>query len=69
MTMMNLRMSSFQLASIGAPPRPQRVHQPRRRLVVESVAEVPQPVKIRHASQNLGTVNEVLPPVSQPWVV
>jgi len=54
----NLRMASFQLASIGAPPRAQRVYQPRRRLQVQGIPEAPQPVKIRHTSQNLGSVTE-----------
>jgi hypothetical protein len=54
----NLRMASFQLASIGAPPRVQRVHQPRRRLSVQSFPQAPEPVKIRHTSQNLGSVTE-----------
>jgi len=58
---MSLRMASMQLASIGVPPRVQRVHQPRRRLQVQGVIEVPQPVKIRHASQNVGTVSAELP--------
>jgi hypothetical protein len=53
---MNLRMASFQFAPIGAPPRAQRVHQPRRRLLVQGIPQVPEPVKIRHASQNLGSV-------------
>jgi len=58
---MNLRMASFQLASIGAPPRAQRVHQPRRRLVIQCITEAPQAVKIRHTSQKLGTVTAEVP--------
>ena len=61
---MNLRMASFQLASIGVPPRAQRVHQPRRRLSVECLEQAPQTVKIRHASQKLDTVTAELPAVS-----
>jgi len=61
MITMNLRMASVQLASIGVPPRPQRVHQPRRRLQIQCATEVPQPVKIRHASQNLGSVSAAIP--------
>ena len=63
---MNLRMASFQLASMGVPPRvtkAQRVHQPRRRLMVQRFEEAPQPVKIRHASQKLGTVTAEVPTV------
>jgi len=61
MMTMNLRMASFQLASIGVPPRAQRIHQPRRRLHIQSEPEVPEPVKIRHANQNLGSVNAAIP--------
>ena len=53
---MNLRFAAFQLANIGVPPRAQRVHQPRRRLLVQGFPEAPQPVKIRHARQNLGSL-------------
>jgi len=60
---MNLRFASFQLASIGVPPRAQRVHQPRRRLLVQAYDEAPQAVKIRHTSQKLGTVTAELPTV------
>ena len=70
--MMNLRVASFQLASIGVPPRAKRVHQPRQRLHVEGFTEIVQPVKIRHASQNLGNavgetaaVTEILPVQTQ----
>ncbi len=63
---MNLRMASFQLASMGVPPRAttaKRVHQPRRRLMIQRYEEAPQPVKIRHISQKLGTVTVELPQV------
>ena len=60
---MNLRLASFQIASIGVPPRAQRVHQPRRRLVIECIQDAPQTVKIRHTSQKLGTVTAELPAV------
>jgi hypothetical protein len=63
---MNLRMASYQLASIGVPPRiqrPQRVHQPRQRLLVQSFPEAAQPVKIRHASQNVGSALNKAPTV------
>ena len=70
---MNLRMATSQLASIGAPPRARRVHQPRLRLQVQSFPEAARAVKIRHASQNLGSpvgettvVSEILPAQIQP---
>lgn len=60
---MNLRLASFQLAAIGAPPRAQRVYQPRRRLAIQCFHDAPQMVKIRHTSQKLGTVTAELPAV------
>jgi hypothetical protein len=62
---MSLRMASFQLAAIGAPPRARRVHQPRQRLQVQGFIEAVQPVKIRHASQNVGSVVSKAVPVSE----
>ena len=63
---MNLRLAGLQLASIGAPPRQRPVYRPRQRLQVQTFPEAAQSVKIRHASQNVGTVvspaNEILPP-------
>lgn len=64
---MGLRLAAFQLANIGVPPRAQRVHQPRRRLLVQGFPEAPQTVKIRHARQNLGTVvSETQPLQTRP---
>ena len=67
---MNLRLAGLQLASIGAPPRQRPVYRPRQRLLVQSFPEATQVVKIRHASQNVGTVisttTEILPPQTRP---
>ena len=68
---MNLRLAGLQFANIGVPPRQRPVYRPRQRLQVQTFPEAVQPVKIRHASQNIGTVigatTEILPP--QTWPV
>ena len=64
---LNLRMASYQLASIGVPPRivrTPRLTPPRQRLLVQSFPEAAQAVKIRQASQNVGSdrgVSEIPP--------
>ncbi len=60
---MNLRLAAPRLAGIGVPPRARRVHQPRQRLQVQGIVEAAHPVKIRHASQNLGTVVSEIQPI------
>jgi hypothetical protein len=65
---MNQRMVTHQLAFIGVPPRAKRIQPPRYRLQVTGITEVVQPVKIRHASQNLGTAVSETPPVQSPRV-
>ena len=64
----NLRLATHQLASIGVPPRARRAYPPRYRLPVTMVVEDARPVKIRHASQNLGTVVSETLPVQTPRV-
>jgi hypothetical protein len=71
---LDARAAAFQIANIGAPPRQRPVYRPRQRLMVQGFPEAPQPVKIRHASQNLGNatvrenggVIEIPPPQSRP---
>lgn len=67
---MNLRLAGLQMTNIGVPPRPRPVYRPRQRLQVQGFPEAPQSVKIRHASQNVGTVIgktiETLPTQTRP---
>jgi hypothetical protein len=50
------------MAAVGFPARVKKIHTPRRRLPVTIFYEAAAPVKIRHVSQNLGTViNEIQP--------
>ncbi|HTB85171.1 MAG TPA: hypothetical protein VK742_16115 [Candidatus Sulfotelmatobacter sp.] len=51
---LDARAAVYQIANIGAPPRQRAVYRPRQRLAVQGFPEAPRPVKIRHASQNLG---------------
>jgi hypothetical protein len=71
---LDARAVAYQIANIGAPPRQRAVYKPRQRLLVQAFPEAPQPVKIRHSSQNLGNaasntggaVIEIPPSQSRP---
>ena len=52
---MNIRMSMFPIPRLGPPPRPKKIREPRRRLLVSGFTEPAQAVKIIHANQNLDT--------------
>jgi len=52
----NLRMATIQLAGLRVPPRARKVPTVRRRLPVTMFTHDAEPVIIRHALQNLGSV-------------
>jgi hypothetical protein len=65
---LNLRMATMQMAGVRIPPRVRTIPMLRRRLSVTFVAESAQPLKIRHAGQNLGSPATGKQPTQSPRV-
>jgi len=61
-----LRMATMSLAGAHVPARARKIPTMRRRLPITILNEPPQPVIIRHALQNLGSVVSGTQPIQSP---
>ena len=63
---MNLQSVMNHISSLRLPPRLKKPAPPRHRLAIIMFAGRPEPVKIRHVHQNLGSAVSEIPPSQSP---